>query len=277
MSLQENWKEEHTSGSPVCFAGPGGSLRGPVGKASIVLRPHSVLARGSRGSRGSCPSRSAPHTGSRPSCSAPHAPPLTPGPAPHALPLMLCPHTGPRPSRSAPHSQVPPFTVHAPHTGLRPSRPAPHTGSRPSHWVLPLTLRPSHRAPPLTLRPSHRAPPLTLRPSHPGPALHSPRPSYRAPPLTVRAPHTWSYPSRSTLTPGSSTSGAALQPETWKRTIQSCKLCPSSCANFAAQWVDFMNQTPSSRSISCKGRDSCYFCAKLIELRSKNSLRDLLL
>ena len=38
MSLQENWKEEHTSGSPVCFAGPGGSLRGPVGKASIVLR-----------------------------------------------------------------------------------------------------------------------------------------------------------------------------------------------------------------------------------------------
>ena len=199
MSLQENWKEEHTSGSPVCFAGPGGSLRGPVGKASIVLRPHSVLARGSAGPAGP----------------APHAPPLTPGPAPHALPL--------------------------------------------------------------TLRPSHRAPPLTLRPSHPGPALHSPRPSYRAPPLTVRAPHTWSYPSRSTLTPGSSTSGAALQPETWKRTIQSCKLCPSSCANFAAQWVDFMNQTPSSRSISCKGRDSCYFCAKLIELRSKNSLRDLLL
>ena len=264
--MQENWKEEHTSGSPVCFAGPGGSLRGPVGKASIVLRPHSVLARGSAGPAGP----------------APHAPPLTPGPAPHALPLtlrpshrvpplMLCPscsapHTGPRPSRSAPHSQVPPFTVHAPHTGLRPSRSAPHTGSRPSHWVLPLTLRPSHRAPP-----------LTLRPSHPGPALHSPRPSYRAPPLTVRAPHTWSYPSRSTLTPGSSTSGAALQPETWKRTIQSCKLCPSSCANFAAQWVDFMNQTPSSRSISCKGRDSCYFCAKLIELRSKNSLRDLLL
>ena len=187
MSLQENWKEEHTSGSPVCFAGPGGSLRGPVGKASIVLRPHSVLA---RGSRGSCPSRS-----------------------------------------------------------------APHTGSRPSHWVLP----------------------LTLRPSDPGPALHGPRPSYRAPPLTVRAPHTWSYPSRSMLTPGSSTSGAALQPETWKRTIQGCKPCPSSCANFAAQWVDFMNQTPSSRSISCKGRDSCYFCAKLIELRSKNSLRDLLL
>lgn len=197
--MQENWKEEHTSGSPVCFAGPGGSLRGPVGKASIVLRPHSVLARGSAGPAGP----------------APHAPPLTPGPAPHALPLMLCP--------------------------------------------------------------SHRAPPLTLRPSFPGPALHGPRPSYRAPPLTVRAPHTWSYPSRSTLTPGSSTSGAALQPETWKRTIQSCKLCPSSCANFAAQWVDFMNQTPSSRSISCKGRDSCYFCAKLIELRSKNSLRDLLL
>ena len=188
MSLQENWKQEHTSGSPVCFAGPAGSLRGPVGKASAVLRSHSVLARGSRGSR---PSRSAPHTWSRPS---------------HwVLPLTL----------RAPHTRVPPFTVHAPHTGPRPSRSAPLT---------------------------------------PGP-----------------------YPSGSTLTPGSGTSGAALQPETWKRTIQGCKPCPSSCANSAAQWVDFMNQTPSSRSISCKGRDSCYFCAKLIEFRSKNSLRDLLL
>ena len=183
--------------------------------------------------------------------------------------------------------------------------------------VLPLTLRPSHRVPPLKLRPSHPGPAPHALPLTPGPAPHAPpliprsrpsrstplipgsaphappltpgpahhtgscpsrsAPQTRAPPLTVRAPHTWSYPSRSMLTPGSSTSGAALQPETWKRTIQGCKPCPSSCANFAAQWVDFMNQTPSSRSISCKGRDSCYFCAKLIELRSKNSLRDLLL
>ena len=151
--------------------------------------------------------------------------------------------------------------------GSRPSRSTPHTGSRPSHWVPPLTLRPSHRVPPLTLRAPHtRVPPFTVHAPHTGP-----RPS-RSAPLTPGP-----YPSGSTLTPGSGTSGAALQPETWKRTIQGCKPCPSSCANSAAQWVDFMNQTPSSRSISFKGRDSCYFCAKLIEFRSKNSLRDLLL
>lgn len=35
-----------------------------------------------------------------------------------------------------------------------------------------------------------------------------------------------------------------------------------------------MYQIHSNRSISYKGRDSCYFCAKLISLRIKNSLQD---
>ena len=131
MSLQENWKQEHTSGSPVCFAGPAGSLRGPVGKASAVLRSHSVLARGSRGSR---PSRSAPHTRVPPLTLRPShlVPPITLGPTPHAP----CPsHPGPALHGPRPSHRAPPLTVGAPHTWSLPLRLHAHT------WVRHLRCR----------------------------------------------------------------------------------------------------------------------------------------
>ena len=130
------------------------------------------------------------------------------------------------------------------------------------HSVLALGSRPSRSAP-LTPGPAHHT---ESCPSTEVPPPTGTRPSHRVPPLNPGpAPHALG-------SPGNGASGSPLQPETWKRIIQGCKPSPSSCANSAAQWVDFTNQTPSSRSISCKGRDSCYFCAKLIEFRSKNSL-----
>ena len=122
-------------------------------------------------------------------------------------------------------------------------------------------------APHAESHPSHSA--LTLGPS-----------------LTPGAPHAESHPSHSALTLWScpSHSALALAPPlrgsaatgNLEGDYSGLQAPPSSCANSAAQWVDFMKQTPSSRSISCKKRDSCYFCAKLIEFRSENSLRDLL-